>query len=140
MTMKIRFTPHVSIRDDEVEIRPIRSRGPGGQHVNKASTAVQLRFDVQASSLPDEWKVRLLALGDRRVTENGIVIITAMEHRSQIRNRQAALGRLEKLIARAAKRQKKRVPTKPTAASKRRRVEEKRRRSKVKALRGPIVD
>jgi len=128
------------IPEKEIEIRSIRSRGPGGQHVNKASTAVQLRFDVRASSLPEEWKARLLALKDRRITEDGVIMITAMEHRSQVRNRQAALERLEKLVVRAARRPKTRVPTKPTAASRRRRLEDKRRRSKVKALRDPIVD
>jgi len=128
------------IPENEIEIRSIRSRGPGGQHVNKASTAVQLRFDVRASSLPEEWKARLLALRDRRITEDGMILITAMEHRSQVRNRQAALERLQNLVARAARRPKKRVPTTPTAASRRKRLEDKRRRSKIKAQRTPVED
>lgn len=138
--MNIRVTSRVSIPDDEVEITPIRSRGPGGQHVNKASTAVQLRFDVSASSLPEEWKTRLLALKDRRITEQGVVVINAMEHRSQVRNRLAALERLERLVARAVRQPKARVATKPTEASRQRRLEEKRRRGKVKALRGAVDD
>jgi len=128
------------IPENEIEIRSIRSRGPGGQHVNKASTAVQLRFDVRASSLPEEWKARLLALRDRRITEDGMILITAMEHRSQVRNRQAALERLQNLVARAARPPKKRVPTTPTAASRRKRLEDKRRRSKIKAQRTPVED
>jgi len=138
--MNIRVTPHVTIPDDEIEITPIRSRGPGGQHVNKTSTAVQLRFDIQASSLPQEWKDRLLGLKDRRITEAGVIVITAMEHRSQVRNREAALDRLEKLVARVARRPKARVATKPTAASRERRLDEKRRRGKLKTLRGAVDD
>lgn len=138
--MTVRVTTHVCIPDNEIEITPIRSRGPGGQNVNKTSTAVQLRFDVTASSLPDEWKERLLALKDRRITEGGVIVITAMEHRSQVRNREAALERLGKLVGRAARRPKARIPTRPTAASRQRRLDEKRRRGRLKARRGSIED
>ena len=138
--MTIRITSQISIPDDEIVISAIRSRGPGGQNVNKASTAVQLRFDVAASSLPEEWKGRLLELSDRRITGDGIIVITAMEHRSQARNRQAALARLEKLVARATRPPKTRLPTKPTEAARRRRLDEKRRRGKIKTLRSPVDD
>jgi len=138
--MNIRLTSQISIPDEEVEISPIRSRGPGGQHVNKASTAVQLRFDVTASSLPEDWKTRLLQLRDRRITADGIIVITAMEHRSQVRNRQAALERLEKLVARVARRPRPRIATTPSEGARRKRLEEKRRRGRLKTLRGPVED
>lgn len=136
--MNIRISSHVTIPDREIEMMPIRSRGPGGQHVNKTSTAVQLRFDVRASSLPDEWKTRLLEMDDRRITADGVIVITAREHRSQALNRRAAGERLQQIVGRASRRPKTRVPTKPTRAARKRRLEEKRRRGVVKSLRGRV--
>ncbi len=138
--MNIRITSQVSIPIEEVHLSAIRARGPGGQHVNKASTAVQLRFDIRASSLPEPWKARLLALRDRRITADGMIVITAGEHRSQPRNREAALLRLAQIIGRAARPPKARVPTRPPRASRQRRLEEKRRRGAVKSLRGRVRD
>lgn len=138
--MNIRITSQVSVPIEEVDISAIRARGPGGQHVNKASTAVQLRFDIRASSLPQAWKARLLTLRDRRITADGMIVITAGEHRSQPRNREAALLRLAQIIGRAARPPKPRVPTRPPRASRQRRLEEKRRRGSVKSLRGRVRD
>lgn len=138
--MHIRITSGIAIGLDEIEITAIRSRGPGGQHVNKASTAVQLRFDVPASSLPEDLKTRVRQLDDRRVSADGTIVITAREHRSQSRNRQAAIARLVQILRRAAHRPRARVPTKPSRAAMRRRLEEKKRRGAVKSLRGRIRD
>jgi ribosome-associated protein len=138
--MHIRITSGISIPLNEIEITSIRSRGPGGQHVNKASTAVQLRFDVEASSLPADLKTRVRLLDDRRIGADGTIVITAREHRSQPRNRQAAITRLVQILRRAAHRPRPRIPTKPSRAVIRRRREEKKRRSSVKSLRGRVRD
>ena len=138
--MHIRITSGTSLPLNEIEITPIRSRGPGGQHVNKASTAVQLRLDVEASSLPAELKTRIRQLDDRRIGADGTIVITAREHRSQPRNRQAAIARLAQILRRAAHRPRPRIPTKPSRAVMRRRREEKKRRSAVKSRRGRVRD
>jgi len=122
----------------EIEIIPIRSQGAGGQNVNKFASAVHLRFDILASSLPDEVKLRLMERGDQRITRAGVVVIKAQEHRTQEKNRQEAIQRLRRLIQSALHTPAKRVPTKPTASSKRRRLEGKTRRSQVKKLRGKV--
>jgi ribosome-associated protein len=124
------------IPTDEVELTAIRSQGPGGQNVNKVSSAIQLRFDVGASSLPPELKERVLALRDHRLTKGGVVVIKSQEHRSQDMNRMAALLRLHDLLELAALVQKPRKPTRPTRSSQVKRVENKVKRGQTKALRG----
>jgi ribosome-associated protein len=123
------------IPTDEVELTAVRSQGPGGQNVNKVSSAIQLRFDVGASSLPSELKERVLALRDHRLTKGGVVVIKSQEHRSQDMNRMAALLRLHDLLELAALVQKPRKPTRPTRSSQVKRVESKVKRGQTKALR-----
>ena len=138
----IEITERLSIEDDEVEIRHARASGPGGQHVNKTSTAIELRFDVRGSpSLPQEVRERLEKLAGSRLTLDGVLVLFAQGSRSQELNRQEALGRLVELIRRATERPKPRKATRPTYASKLRRLEGKATRSGVKARRGkPALD
>ncbi|MGD8108201.1 alternative ribosome rescue aminoacyl-tRNA hydrolase ArfB [Pantoea sp. FN0302] len=130
---------NVTISDSELDITAIRAQGAGGQHVNKSSTAIHLRFDIRASSLPDFYKERLLSASHHLITPEGMVIIKAQEYRSQEMNREAALKRLENLIRELTVVEKTRRPTRPTLASKRRRLEGKAQRSNTKALRGKVV-
>ena len=131
--------PPPVVDESEVEISAVRAQGAGGQNVNKVSSAIHLRFDVAASSLPEAVKARLLALSDRRLSEDGVVVIKAQRHRSQELNRRDALERLNALVARAAAVPPTRRPTRPTLASKRRRLEAKGARAEVKAGRAKIL-
>ena len=124
------------ISPEEIELTAIRSQGPGGQNVNKVASAIQLRFDIHASSLPVEIKERLLSLRDHRITQSGWVVIKSQEHRSQDMNRMAAMLRLHDLLALAAVVQKRRKATRPTHSSQLKRVESKVKRGQTKALRG----
>ncbi|AGB79589.1 MULTISPECIES: alternative ribosome rescue aminoacyl-tRNA hydrolase ArfB [Pseudocitrobacter] len=128
----------VSIPDEEITITAIRAQGAGGQHVNKASTAIHLRFDIRASSLPDYYKEKLLAASHHLISADGVFIIKAQEYRSQEMNREAAIARLVAVIKELTAEQKSRRATRPTRASKERRLNAKAQKSNVKTLRGKV--
>jgi ribosome-associated protein len=132
----LRITDAIVIEDRELDERFVRASGPGGQNVNKVSTAVELRFDVGASSLPPDVKQRLMVLAGSRMTGDGVLLIDSREHRTQAMNREAARARLAALVEHASRRPKTRRPTKPKRAAKEKRLESKRQRSEIKSLRG----
>ena len=136
----LEISADIALPDEELEWQPIRAQGAGGQNVNKVSSALHLRFDIRASSLPDEVKERLLAMRDQRISSDGVLVIKAQRFRTQEKNRADAIERLRELIGRASRVPKQRRPTRPSRASQKKRVDDKTQRGRLKRLRRPPED
>jgi ribosome-associated protein len=136
----LQISKTVTIPEHEIEMSAVRSQGAGGQNVNKVASAIHLRFDIPASSLPERYKARLLKLNDQRITKDGVIVIKSQEHRTQEQNREEALKRLRDLIQSAMIIPKPRKPSKPTRSSQQKRLESKNRRSQIKSMRGKVTD
>ncbi len=134
----LQISRNLQIPDNEIDLQAIRAQGSGGQNVNKVASAIHLRFDIRASSLPDRYKDKLLALSDQRITTDGVVVIKAQQFRTQEMNKENALARLAQLIKSVTVEQKPRKATRPTLGSKRRRLDSKTKRGKTKSLRGKV--
>ena len=134
----LQVSRNLQIPDNEIDLQAIRAQGSGGQNVNKVASAIHLRFDIRASSLPDRYKEKLLALSDQRITSDGVVVIKAQQFRTQEMNKENALARLAQLIKGVPVEQKPRKATRPTLGSKRRRLDSKTKRGKTKSLRGKV--
>ncbi|MDY3198432.1 MAG: alternative ribosome rescue aminoacyl-tRNA hydrolase ArfB [Pseudomonadaceae bacterium] len=134
----VRVSEHIQLDEQELEFMAIRAQGAGGQNVNKVSSAIHLRFDIRASSLPEHCKERLLQYRDHRISKDGVIVIKAQRHRTQEQNREDAIARLVELIQAATVVEKVRRPTRPTRSSQRKRVDNKTQRGTIKALRGKV--
>jgi ribosome-associated protein len=140
VAIMLQISNNVTIPAREIEINAIRAQGAGGQNVNKVSSAIHLRFDIGASSIPDFYKERLLKLKDQRITKEGVIVIKAQQYRSQEMNKEEALRRLQELIKSVAVSPKKRKPTKPTRSSQKKRLDSKTKRGAVKLTRAKVTD
>lgn len=134
----LRISQRARIPLAEIDVKAVRAQGPGGQHVNKSATAVQLRFDIVASTLPESYKNRLLRRRDRRITQDGVIVIKAQGSRSREKNRETALERLRTLVQDAGRAHKRRIPTRPSRKAKEKRLEEKTKRGRIKAMRKKV--